>query len=229
MTFERMLRYCRLLEANNNRTWFHENHAEYEAAKADFTALVDLLRFAVADKTAPPLAEALLLAEARNMQYRIPKDMRVHKYELPYNPSFRAYLAADRHALRPVGFFLRIAPGGQSVFGTGAWCPDSAWLRRMRQYISEHYERFSLALAQCGYPLTGERLKRPPAGFSADDPALEVLKYKEWFVSETYSDAELTEFDSFARSVAAAVERMEPLRQFFDDAFAQKPLWDETA
>ena len=62
-----------------------------------------------------------------------------------------------------------------------------------------------------------------PRGFDPGDPAAEFLKYKEWFVSESFADEELTDFDSFADRAAAAVERMEPLRRFFDGAYAQKP------
>ena len=223
MTFERMLRYCARLEMNNNRTWFHENHEEYEAAKQDFTELLELLKFAAADLLPPELAEALLFAEAKQMQYRVPRDMRVRSQEPPYTPSFRAYLAPDRHTFRPVGYFLRIAPGGRSIFGTGVWFQDREDLRRVRQRISDRFDEFSAALDRCSaFPLSGDRLKRPPAGFSPEDPAVEYLKYKNWFVSASYPDGELTDFESFVQAAASAGRRMEPLRRFFDEAYTDR-------
>ena len=223
MTFERMLRYCTLLELNNNRTWFHENHALYEAAKRDFTDLTEQLKYKVAELTAPDLAERLIFVNAKDLLYRIPRDMRVYKNQPPYNPTWRAYLAGDRHAVAPVGYFYMIAPGNRSHFGTGAWCPDADWLRQIRTYISAHFDRFLGALEAAGYPLEGDALKRPPRGFTnPDDPAAEYLKYKEWYVARHFRDAELTDFDSFTRKIARTVKRMEPLRQFFTEAFQQR-------
>ena len=217
-----MLRYCALLEKNNHRTWFHENHKLYEQAKADFTELTELVKYTVADHCGPELAQRLLYANPKDLLYRIPRDARVWRNAPPYNPSWRAYIAGDKHSMWPVGYYYMIAPGNKSHFGTGGWCPDADWLRRIRNYISANFERFAIALAQCGYELSGESLKRVPAGFDPLDPAGEYLKYKEWFISQPFADGELRDFDGFTARVAETVERMEPLRLFFDDAFAQK-------
>ena len=225
MDFERMLRYCELLELNNDRAWFHAHHDEYEAAKRDFTDLTEQLKYKVAELTTPDLAERLIFAPAKELLYRIPRDMRVWKNAPPYNPTWRAYIAGDRHATWPVGYFYMVAPGGKTHFGTGAWCADNVWLRRIRTYISENFDRFFEAFTYSGYSLweeEGNKLKNVPKGFDPADPAGEFLKYKEWFVSEPFADEELTSFDAFVERCGAAVERMEPLRRFFDDAFSQK-------
>ena len=36
MDFSRMLGYTEALSKNNERTWFHDNHREYELAQEDF-------------------------------------------------------------------------------------------------------------------------------------------------------------------------------------------------
>ena len=61
MDFDRMLRYCTLLEQNNNRVWFHkkDNHALYTAAKEEFTELLVELQFRLSEVVAPDLAERL--------------------------------------------------------------------------------------------------------------------------------------------------------------------------
>ena len=65
MDFDRMLRYCALLERNNNRTWFHDrdNHALYAAAKEDFTELLLDLKFRLSEVVDPELGERLLFAD----------------------------------------------------------------------------------------------------------------------------------------------------------------------
>jgi len=222
MELERMLRYCALLEQNNNRTWFHdkENHALYEKARQDFVELVEELKYRIADLVSPALAERLVFADAKSLLYRIPRDMRVNKNKPPYNPRWSAYLAADRHSLQPLGYYIHIQPGNRSHFGTGAWCEDKEQVYQVRSFISLHFARFSEALSDCGYTLWGGRLRRVPADFDADDPAAEYLKYKDWLVSRSFDDRELTSAEAFLDAIAETVERMEPLRVFFDDAIS---------
>ena len=235
MDFDRMLRYCTLLERNNDRAWFHDkdNHALYTAAKEDFTELLTDLKFRLSEVVAADLAERLMFADAKKMQYRIPRDMRANRGKLPYNPRWAADLSGDRHALLPLGYYVHIQPGGRTVFGTGAWCWEPEMFLRVRTAISTQFLRFSDALALSGCPLWGERLKRVPRGFSEDDPAAEYLKYKSWLVSREFADGELRSFDGFVADCVAAAERMEPLRVFFNDALAgvhKNPLelsdWD---
>ena len=120
MEFENMLRYCRELEMNNNRTWFHENHEQYERAKEDFTELVERLKFAVAERADLSFQERVMFADPAKMLYRIPRDARMYKNKPPYNPTWRAYISPDKKSLLPLGYFVRVAPGGMSHIGTGA-------------------------------------------------------------------------------------------------------------
>ena len=235
MDFDRMLRYCELLERNNNRTWFHDrdNHALYAAAKEDFTELLLDLKFRLSEVVSPDLAERLLFADPKAMQYRAPRDMRGRHGVPPYNPRWAADVSADRHSLLPLGYYVHIQPGGRTMFGTGAWCWEPEMLLRIRTAISTQFLRFSDALEQSGAPLLGDRLKRIPRGFDETDPAAEYLKYKSWLVSRDFADGELRSFDGFVSDCVAAAERMEPLRVFFNDALAgihRNPLetsdWD---
>ena len=222
MEFDRMLRYCELLERNNNRIWFHdkENHALYVAAKEDFTELLLDLKFRLSEVVSPDLAERLLFADPKAMQYRVPRDMRGARGKLPYNPRWAADISGDRHALLPLGYYVHIQPGGRTVFGTGAWCWEPEMLLRVRTAISTQFLRFSDALEQSGCPLWGDRLKRVPRGFAEDDPAAEYLKYKSWLVSLSFADGRLQSFERFVSDCVAAAERMEPLRVFFNDALS---------
>ena len=224
MDFDRMLRYCAALEAHNDRAWFHDeaNHALYTLARQDFVSLVETLCFRIASLATPDLEEKLLFADAKKLLYRIPRDMRTNRGKPPYNPRWAADLSGDRHSVLPVGYFVHIQPGGRTFFGTGAWCEDAETLLNVRSYLSEHFDRFADALERCGCPLTGDRLKNVPRGFDPADRAADYLKYKDWLVSRSFADGELTSFGRFADDAAAAAERMEPLRRFFNDALSQK-------
>lgn len=222
-----MLRYCAELEKNNDRTWFHAHHDEYVAAKADFTELVERLKFCVAERAGGELGERILFTEAKDMLYRIPRDARMHKNKPPYNPSFRARIAVDRKVLLPLGYYIRIAPGS-SLFGTGAWCSEPTLLRQAREYIAEHWDEFQLIIMNNGLELSGDKLKRVPVDFDPQHPAAEYLKYKNWEAVLRFDDSELTGFDSFMERIGREIERMEPFREFMTRALRDtwESCWD---
>lgn len=228
MEFENMLRYCRELEMNNNRTWFHANHEQYERAKEDFTELTERVKFAVAERVDTGLQERIMFADPKLMMYRIPRDARVYKNKPPYNPSWRAYISPDKKSLLPLGYVLRVAPGGQSHFGTGAWCPDGDYLRRARDYVAENWEELETLIEESGMTLLGEKLKRVPREYDAGHPAGEYLKHKSWLFIEDIPDEALTSFDGYIELVSGYIDRMEPLRRFFNRALEprQESLWE---
>ena len=109
-----------------------------------------------------------------------------------------------------------------SHFGTGAWCPSAEHLSRAREYIAENYEELESILLENGLRIHGECLKRMPAGYDADHPAGEYLKFKNWFVSRSFADSELGDVDSFMEIISCEMARMEPLRRFLDEALREK-------
>ena len=228
MEFENMLRYCRELELNNNRTWFHENHRQYEIARGEFTELVERVKFAVAERVDIGLQERIMFADPKNMMYRIPRDARMYKNKPPYNPTWRAYISPDKKSLLPLGYVLRVAPDGRSHFGTGAWCPDGEYLRRVRDYISETWEELEELLEESGLHLYGEKLKRVPREYDAAHPAGEYLKHKSWLFMVDIPDEALTTVDEYIALISSYIDRMEPLRRYFNRALEprQESLWE---
>ena len=219
MDFDRMLRYCEALERNNDRTWFHEreNHALYVAAKEDFTELLLDLKFRLSEVVDGELSERLLFADPKAMQYRIPRDMRIHKNAPPYQPSFRAYISRDRKSWQPIGYFLRLAPG-ISCYGTGLWCESTAATNRAREYFRDNWMELKELLEDGGLTLSGSSLKTMPRGFSADHPAASWLKLREWMVLFDLEDRELESFDDVADQIKEMTSRLHPLRLFLMEA-----------
>ena len=223
-----MLSYCRDLEINNNRTWFHENHKRYETAKEDFTELVERVKFAVAERVDLATQERIMFADPKLMMYRIPRDARVYKNKPPYNPTWRAYISPDKKQLLPLGYVLMVAPDGRSHFGTGAWCPDGDYLRRVRDYVAENYGELEELLEESGLELKGEKLKRVPREYETDHPAGEYLKHKSWLLLENVPESVMDSFDSYMSYVCALMDKMEPLRRYFQRALEDRKesLWD---
>ena len=65
----------------------------------------------------------------------------------------------------------------------------------------------------------GQKLKRVPAGFTADHPAADCLKYKVWLVEYAFTPEDLTDFNTFASAASTAIRRFEPLRKYLSGAF----------
>ena len=150
------MNYCENLQLNNNRTWFHENHGEYELAKKYFLGFLDMLRFVINDE-APEVGKSIMYMEPKEWMYRIARDMRFHKNGPPYNPAFRAYISSDRKSRKPIGYFLRICPGS-SCFGTGLWCDTTAEMNNIRSYISENFGEFQYILEKTCVAVCGDKL-----------------------------------------------------------------------
>lgn len=212
MDFKNILIYCSKLSANNDRKWFHENHSEYEIARKEYLAFLDMFRFKISEEV-PDMAKSIMYMDSREWMYRVARDMRFHKNGPPYNPSFRAYIAADRKSWLPIGYFLCIYPG-RSCFGTGLWCDTTAKMNNIRKYISLHYDEFCDAMEKGNIYVGGEKLKTMPRGFSADDPAAEYIKHKSWTMLIEIPDVDIGDFEEFAEYLMTYVRRMEPMRQF---------------
>lgn len=212
MDFKNILKYCTDLSLNNNRTWFHDNHSEYEQVRKEFLTFLDMFRYMLNDES-PDIGKSIMCMEPREWMYRVAKDMRFHKNGPPYNPAFRAYVAADRKSWMPIGYYLRVFPGS-SCFGTGLWCESTAQMNNVRSYISLHYDEFLKALNEGGISVNGDKLKTMPRGFSADDPAAEYIKHKYWDMIISIPDEDITDFENFAQLLIFYVRKMEPMRQF---------------
>ena len=212
MDFKRIMTYCEKLQLNNNRTWFHENHDEYDEARKDFLGFIDRLRFVINDE-APDIGKSIMYMEPREWMYRVARDMRFHKNGPPYNPSFRAYISPDRKSWLPIGYFLCVAPG-RSCFGTGSWCDTTAKMNNIRHYISKHFDEFQKILNETNISVNGDKLKSMPRGFSADDPAAEYIKMKNWEMIYFIPDEDIDDFEEFLQELTFFITKMEPMRQF---------------
>jgi len=218
--FENMLSYCRDLRRNNDRTWFHENHGRYRAARADYLALLDRLRFVIA-VSAPSLAADILTMQPADWMYRVARDMRYHHDGPPYDPDFRAYISRDRKSWLPIGYFLRIGPGN-SCFGTGLWCENTQKSNLVRDKLLEEYREFDELVEKCGLPVDGDRVKTMPRGYDASHPAADWIRCRNWFVIEDIPDGALTTFEALEERIRCLVVRMEPIRLFLLDAVKEK-------
>jgi uncharacterized protein (TIGR02453 family) len=186
------LDFLRKLSNNNNREWFAAHKIQYEAAKENTEHFVDALiaKMNTHDQIETPSAKKSL--------YRIYNDVRFSKDKSPYNPRFAGYLKRLKPALRG-GYYFWIKPG-HSTIGCGFTYPNPEDLKRIRQDIDLNYDDWHKMLkakslvANFG-AMQGTRVRTAPRGFQSDHPAIELLRFKQFWFERTFTDKEVLGHD----------------------------------
>ena len=205
---------------NNNRSWFLANKTRYETE-----AIEPQLRFVAAMSKRlgeiTPHFEAIPKKQGGSL-FRIYKDTRFSKDKRPY----REY-AAMRFSHQRLGgvhgpcFYVHLEPG-KIMFAAGIWQPSSEHLFLIRQRIKEKPMLWQDTLAQLDASalfsgIEGQRLVRPPQGFSKHDTYIEDIKYKSFFALHECTVAIATSPDLIPTTLHTFNAAM-PLLHFICDA-----------
>lgn len=182
MDFPRLADFLANLAENNRREWFEAHRPEYQTLRDDFTAFVG----EVIERTAD-FDERVRWKDPRDCLFRIYRDVRFSHDKSPYKTTFSAYVSEQNRRGAPPGYYLEVDEKGTLLAAGGIWMPDSEPLARLRTYIAEHPERLQKVLRSRGFKKTfgglqGDRLTRPPRGYSADTPLIDCIKLKSFIV-----------------------------------------------
>jgi len=180
--------FLKKLSANNNREWFNDHKEQYLLAQENAIQFVDQLIGLMNrhDRIETPSGKKSL--------YRIYNDVRFSKDKSPYNPRFAGYLKRSKPLLRG-GYYMWIKPGASRV-GCGFAYPNAQDLMRIRLDIRDNADEWNKLLrsksiiANFGQ-MQGEKVKTTPKGFDKDDPAIELLRFKQFWFSRSFSDKEV--------------------------------------
>jgi uncharacterized protein (TIGR02453 family) len=204
-------RFLTDLSANNNRAWFAENKARYEAGQANAKAF---------------LAELVTrMNESDDVDgyrlYRIYRDVRFSADKSPYNPRFGMSLARRKPLLRG-GYSVNIKPD-ETVVSAGFWGPNAADLAVIRHYIDGDPERFRGAVeateAHLG-PVKGDGVKTAPRGFRKDHSDIDLLRRKQFLFSRSFSTSEATATD-FLEEVVFSFRAARPFFDYMSEILTQ--------
>jgi uncharacterized protein (TIGR02453 family) len=205
------LDFLRKLSSNNDRDWFLRHKVQYEAAKENAERFMDGLISKM------NMHDRLENVSGRKSLYRIFNDVRFSKDKSPYNARFAGYLKRAKPMLRG-GYYIWIRPGGTKV-GCGFASPGVDDLKRIRQDISANHSHWmkmlkaKVIVTHFG-AMMGEQVKTAPRGFSTDNPAIELLRYKQYWFEHTFTDREVVAPD-FLLNVNKTFKSIRP---FFDYA-----------
>jgi len=201
--------FLKKVKLNNNREWFAKHKNEYLLAHENMIAFADavLLEMNKYDHIETPSGKKSL--------HRIYRDVRFSKNKTPYNTHFGGSLKRATHSLRG-GYYYHLEQGNSFVAG-GFWGPNAQDIKHIRQQIAADPDALKSILnnktiKNAFGDLVGSKLKTAPRGFTVDHPAIDLLRYKQFILTKSFSDKEV--FNSnFHKEM---IENFQKMRYFFD-------------
>ena len=206
---EKTLAFLKKLQSNNNRDWFQENKIEYKESHEEMAEFAETLLKGLSQ------FDEIETSSGKKSLYRIYRDVRFSKNKEPYKTnrsgSFRR-LGESRRG----GYYFSIQPGN-TMIGGGFYAPSTEDLNHIRKQIELDAEPLRSALKNKTLrsfynELLGEQLKTAPRGFEKDDPNIDLLRYKNFYLMHTFLDKEVLSED-FNKKV---IEGFMAIMPFFD-------------
>jgi len=216
------LKFLRGLKRNNDREWFAARKHVYEKElKEPMLALIAEVNHAMLD-FAPDNVQV-----PQKAIMRIYRDIRFSKDKRPYKIHQAAWWA--RHGLEKTsggGFYLDVS-GTEVTIAAGVFMPQREQLLAIRRHLVEHHTELrklldGRKLKAVMQPIDGQRLTRPPKGFAADDPAMDLLVCKQWGVSATLP-AEHATTPSLTKNIVDRFRLAAPVVAFLNAPLVPKP------
>jgi len=214
-----ILEYLSALEQNNNRDWYHDHKAQYQAANENFLGIIQDLIIQIGRNDS-----AILHNNPKELTFRLTRDTRFSNDKSPYNPAFRAHIAARGKLPVPVGYYIVIRPDNRSFLGGGLFADmfkdATAMVRDAIIKDSNEWESIITNPAfREFFEVKGNALKNVPRGYDAEHPQAEYLKNKSWYLEHPIMDEQLLQ-DDFVETAAGIYAVMQPFNQFLNHALA---------
>ena len=214
------LNFLQGISQHNNREWFLEHKHEFEQAKQDVHQFAAALIAGLAQLD--PLIPSNL--DPKSCVMRIYRDVRFSKDKRPYKENFAIAISPNGKNFDGPGYYLHIHPEDSFVAG-GCWMPQPDELKAIRQEVDYNEAELRAVL---GKPLfkkyftsldTSEKLKTVPKGYTAEHPAIELLKLKSFTAHYAISPAALCSATA-VKDVLAVWNEIYPLSVFLRNALS---------
>jgi uncharacterized protein (TIGR02453 family) len=202
---------------NNNKPWFEKNRPNYEKARAEYLGFVTKLIEGIRKIEVIPEKEPLKFIQ------RIYRDIRFSKDKTPYKKFFSSLIERGPET-RNCPLFMLIQPG-RSMMGGGIWDPPPVTLKMIRQEIDYNSAGLRKIINSKDFlkhfgKISGTKLSRPPKGYEVDNPNIEFLKFKQWYVQRDLDDG-LVLSKQLIPEILKSYKAALPFFHFFDVAMGE--------
>ncbi len=238
MNAKLILEFLNDIMRNNNREWFQQHRAAYDAARAEFEQGVALAIGRIADFDAE-----IGSVTVKDATYRFYRDTRFSPDKSPYKNHFGAYINAHgKKALRG-GYYLHIEPQHCLVAVGNYWLPTNIltacrnemmgntgeWLKCVEsKAFKKYFSDVRIAKADGderseweeswdspqGFGLT--RLKTCPAGFPRDWEHVRYLRLKDYCAWHHVGD-DFFEGDAWLDEMEKMFRAAKPMMDFVNN------------
>lgn len=207
------LDFLKRLAKNNNRDWFNTHKDQYQHAQENAIQFFDHLLGKMNTH------DRIETTSGKKCLYRIYNDIRFSTDKSPYNPRFAGSLKRAKPMLRG-GYYLWIK-SGYSRLGCGFSYPNPEDLKRIRFDIRDNYKKWNRLLNYKSIEsnfgcMLGEQVKTAPKGFDKDHPAIDLLRYKQYWFEHSFSDKEVLA-DDFLIKVNKTFKSIRPFFDYVSD------------
>jgi uncharacterized protein (TIGR02453 family) len=179
------LAFLRNLAKHNDRAWFQPRKAQFEAElKEPMLAVIRKVTDAMMD-FAPNF-----IRPAEKSLFRIYRDTRFSNDKRPYKTHIAAWWSHQGlQKTSGAGYYFHVS-AKEVVIAAGAYMPEKDQLAQIRHWLLDHHAEFSKLLKSPKVRKTfsefeGNALTRPPKGFPADHPAIDLIRCKQWGLAVT--------------------------------------------
>ena len=223
-----ILNFLKDVMANNNRPWFQEHKAEYEAAKAEWERGV-----AQALERIVSFDPSVATQTVKDCTYRFYRDTRFSPDKSPYKNHFGAYINAHgKKALRG-GYYIHMEPGHCLLAVGNYWLPtniltscrneimanEAVWLKcvenkQFQRLFGGNEDTMSweeMWDSPQGFGLT--KLKSCPAGFPRDYAHVKYLRLKDYCAWHHVAD-DFFEGDGWLDELERIMSTAKPMMDF---------------
>src|ERR1035437_1069810 len=171
------LEFLKQLKKNNNRDWFAVHKEKYLQELSQVEAFADALLIEMNKH------DTLETQSGKKSLHRIYRDTRFSKDKTPYKTSWSGSFTRATKKRRG-GYYFHIEPGNTIIAG-GFWNPEPKDLKRIRDEFSHDASALRKILKNKSFinafgELKGEQVKTSPKGFSADNSAIDLIRYKQF-------------------------------------------------
>lgn len=195
------LTFLRNLTRHNDRAWFQPRKAQFDAElKEPMLAVIRHVTDAMLD-FAPSFVRP-----AEKCLFRIYRDTRFSHNKLPYKTHIAAWWShSGLEKTSGAGYYFHVS-AKEVVIAAGAYMPEKDQLAQIRHWLVDHHEEFRKLLEKAAVRRTftefeGNALTRPPKGFPADHPGLDLIRCRQWGLAATLPAATALKKD-FAATIA---------------------------
>jgi uncharacterized protein (TIGR02453 family) len=213
--------FFRGLARNNRREWFLPRKPIFEEhLKRPMEQLVEalgagMMQFAPSYVTEPEKAI-----------YRFYRDTRFSKDKTPYKDHIAASFPRrgfPKH--HGAGFYFSVSAKSVEV-GGGVYLPPPESLSAIRQHMAQYHEEFRAICRARNVrtllgELQGEQLARVPKGFCAEDPAADLVRYKQYLLF-TELDGGIATTPKLFTEIEKRFRAMTPFIEFLNAPLVRK-------